>query len=106
MEMTLQKRPTAAASARFNSTNFDDDSEPTYCVKDDFPTLTRPSQQIQEECFMPSSTPIETCVLSPSPLVKTGAQMTVENREAMRAGRLTTTYVRKDLGSDAGRCTR
>ncbi len=56
--------------------------------------------------FKPSSGPTETCVESASPLVKTGAQMTVENRESIRTWRLTTTKARYSLGSPPGLWTR
>ena len=50
-------------------------------------------------CFNPSSTPIPTCVLSPSCRLYTGAQIAVENRESSMTCRLTTAKTRCFLGS-------
>ncbi len=50
-----------------------------------------------ESCRSPSARPTSTCVESPSRRVKTGAQITVENRDSMSAGRLTTTNTRDRL---------
>ena len=61
---------------------------------------------IQLACFNPSSGPSATCVDNPSPLLKTGAQTTVENRESISACRLATTKVRYCLGSPPGLYTR
>jgi len=43
--------------------------------------LTRFSHMIQLVCLRPSLGPMESWVDNPSPLVKIGAQITVENRE-------------------------
>ena len=60
-----------------------------------------------DSCLSRSSAPSSTCVASPSRRVETGAQTTVENRESMRACRLTTAKTRDRFGSAApGRRTR
>src|SRR4029077_9350860 len=100
------QRSKAIFSARFSSSSFDRDSEPRYWVSSDFRKLTTLSQAIQLGFFSPSSGPTATCVDSPSPLVNTGAQMTVENRESIRVFRLTTTKLRYCLGSPCGLKTR
>jgi hypothetical protein len=61
---------------------------------------------IQLGCLRPSSGPTGTCVASPLPSVKTGAQITDENFESMTACRLTTTNVRARFGSPSGFRTR
>jgi hypothetical protein len=75
-------------------------------VRSDLRRLTRLSHMIQLSCFIPSSGPIAICVDRPSPVVKTGAQITVEKRESIRAWRLTTTKVLKCFGSPPGFDTR
>jgi hypothetical protein len=54
---------------------------------------------IQHSWFSPAVGPLATGVDNASPLLKTGAQTTVENLESLRTCRLTTTKVRYWLGS-------
>ena len=61
---------------------------------------------IQLGCLSPSPGPTSTCVDSPSPLVKIGTQITVENRESISAWRLTIAKTRYCLGSPPGLHTR
>src|ERR1700675_2932189 len=68
--------------------------------------LTRLSHMIQLGCLRPSSGPIASWVDNPSPLLKIGAQTTVEKRESMRAWRLTIEKIRYCLGSPPGLNTR
>ena len=100
------QRSRAIRSALVNSASFRAESDPTYCVKSAFRKLTRLSHMIQLAYFIPSSGPTSTCVDNPSPLLKTGAQTTVENRESISACRLATTKVRYCLGSPPGLYTR
>jgi hypothetical protein len=50
-------------------------------------------------CFSPSSAPTGTWEANPSCTEETGAQITIEKRESMTTGLLTTTNTRDLLGS-------
>jgi|GEM_PF-6683017 len=70
------------------------DREPTYWVRSLFLRLTKLSHMIKLGCFSPSACSTGTWVERPSPVVKTGAQITVEKRDSMSTWRLTTTNTR------------
>src|SRR5208282_1267759 len=92
----------AILSARSNSSTLERAKDPTNRVSCTLRRLTRLSHRIQLSCFKPSSTPTETWVENPCPRVSIGAQTTVGNLESIRTWRLTTTKLRKSLGSSSG----
>src|SRR6202007_2838297 len=106
LQKTIQMRSSAIRRARSSSVRLGPEREPTKFVSSDFRMLTRLSHMIQLGCLRPSSGPIATCVDRSSPLLKTGAQITVEKRESIRACRLTTTNIRYNFGSCPGLKTR
>ena len=65
------------ASALSNARILLGDRVPIKCVNADFGMLTSWSQKMLLACLRPSSTPIWTCVESPSKEEKTGAQIAV-----------------------------
>src|SRR5258708_9553341 len=68
--------------------------------------LTRLSHMIQLGRLSPSSGPIASWVDNPSPLLKIGAQATVEKRESKSAWRLTIAKILYCFGSPPGLNTR